>query len=54
MRWAGNVACMGDMRGAYRVLVGKPKGKRLFGRPRYKSEDNINLVFQKVGWGGMD
>ena len=45
---------MGDRRGAYRVLVGKPKGKRLLGRTRYKWEDNINLVFQEVGLGGMD
>jgi len=53
MRWMGHVACMGDRRGAYRVLVGKPMGERLHGRPRYKWEDNINTVFQEVGWGGM-
>ena len=34
MRWAGNVACMGERRGVYRVLVGKPAGKRPLGRPR--------------------
>ena len=54
MRWAGYVVRMGDSKGAYRVLVGKPKGKRLLGRPTYKWEDNINLVIQEVGWGGMD
>ena len=34
MRWIGHVACMGEKRGAYRVLVGKPEGKRPLGRPR--------------------
>jgi hypothetical protein len=34
MRWAGHVACMGEERGVYRVLVGKPEGKRPLGRPR--------------------
>jgi len=34
MRWAGHVACMGEERGVYMVLVGKPEGKRLLGRPR--------------------
>jgi hypothetical protein len=36
MRWAEHVACMGERRGAYRVLVGKPEGKGPFGRPRYR------------------
>jgi hypothetical protein len=35
MRWAGHVACMGEVRGVYRVLVGRPKGKRPLGRPRH-------------------
>jgi hypothetical protein len=34
MKWEGHVACMGERRGVYRVLVGKPEGKRLLGRPR--------------------
>jgi hypothetical protein len=34
MRWAGNVACMGDRRDVYRILVGRPDGKRPIGRPR--------------------
>ena len=34
MRWAGHIACMGEMRGVCRGLVGKPEGKRLIGRPR--------------------
>ena len=42
MRWAVHVARMGERRGIYRVLVGKPEGKRLLGRPRHRWEDNIN------------
>jgi hypothetical protein len=45
---------MGDRRGAYRVLMGRPEGKRLRGRPRRKWEDNIKMDLQEVGWGGMD
>jgi len=37
------VACMGEKRGAYRVLVGKPEGNRSLGRPRHKWEDNIKM-----------
>ena len=54
MRLAGHVACMGEMRGVYRVLVGKPEGKRLLGRPRRRWEDNIKMHLQKVGCGGVD
>jgi hypothetical protein len=55
MRWAGYVARMGDRRGAYRVLVGRPGGKRPLGRPRLRWEDNINMYLQEVGWGhGLD
>jgi hypothetical protein len=42
---------MGDRRGAYRVLVGKPEGKRQVERPKHKWEDNINMGLRKVGWG---
>jgi hypothetical protein len=42
-RWAGHVAIMGDKRGVYRVLVGKPEGKRPFGRSRYRWEDKNNM-----------
>ena len=49
MRWAGNVARMGEGRGVYRVLVGKPEGKRPFGRPRRRWEDNIKIDLQEVG-----
>ena len=40
MRWAGHVARMGESRGVYRVMVGKPEGKRPLGRPRLRWEDN--------------
>jgi hypothetical protein len=43
MRWAGHVACMGDMRGAYRVLVGKLEGNRKLVRPRRRLEDNTKI-----------
>jgi hypothetical protein len=54
MRWAGHVAWMGEERDMYRVLVGKPEGKRPLGRPRYRWEDNIKMDLQEVGHGGMD
>jgi len=46
MRWAGHVACVGDMKGAYRVLVVRPDGKRPRGRPRLRWEDNIKIDLQ--------
>jgi len=52
MRWAGQVACMGEGRGVHRVLVGKPEGKRPLGRPRRRWEDNIKLDLREVGGGG--
>jgi len=54
MRWAGHVARMGETRGVYRVLVGKPEGKRPLGRPRHRWEDNIKMDLQEVVCGGMD
>ena len=42
---------MGERRGAYRVLVGKPEGKKSFGRPKSRWKDNIKMDLQKVGWG---
>jgi hypothetical protein len=57
MRWAGHVARTGEGRGVYRVLLGKPKGKRPLGRPRRRWEDNtrlrIKMDLQEVGYGGM-
>jgi hypothetical protein len=52
MRWAGCVAHMGEGRGAYRILVGRPEGRRPLGRPRHRWEDTIELDLQEVGWGG--
>jgi hypothetical protein len=54
MRWAGHVARMRDTRGVYRVLVGKPEGKRPLGRPRHSWEDNIEIDFQNMEYGVMD
>ena len=54
MRWAGHMAHMGEGRGVYRVLVGKPEGKRPLGRPRRRWEDNIKMDLQEVGREGMD
>jgi hypothetical protein len=54
MTWVGHMARMGKRRGVYRVLVGKPEGKRPLGRPRNKWEDNIKMDLQEVGSGGRD
>ena len=54
MRWAGHVARMGGERGVYRVLVGKPEGKRPMGRPRRRWVDNIRMGLEEVGCGYMD
>jgi len=54
MRWAGRVAHMGEKRGVYRVLEGKPQGKRPLGRPRRRWENNNKMDLQEVGCGGMD
>jgi hypothetical protein len=53
LRWAGHVARMGERRGAYRALVGKPEGKRPLERPTRRWEDNIKMDLREVGW-GMD
>jgi hypothetical protein len=54
MRWAGHVAFMGEGRGVYRVLVGKPEGKRPLGRRRCRWGNNIKMDLQEMGCGGMD
>jgi len=54
MRWAGHVARMGEERGVYRVLVGKPEGRRPQGRPRPRWVDNIRMDLQEVGCAFMD
>ena len=54
MIWAGHVARMGESRDVYRVLVGKPEGKRPLGRPRRRWEDNIKTDLQELGCRGVD
>jgi hypothetical protein len=54
MRWAGHVARIGEKRNAYRILVGKPDGKRPLGRPRCRWVSNIKLDLREKGWNGMD
>jgi hypothetical protein len=54
MRWAGHVACMGERRYVYRVLIGRPEGKRPLGRPRCRWEDNIKMVLREIGIDGAN
>jgi len=54
MRWEGHVARMGEGRVVYRVLVGKPEGRRPLGRPRRRWEDNIRMDLREVGCGCVD
>jgi hypothetical protein len=54
MRWAEHVARMGEEREVYKVLVGKPEGKRPLGRPRRRWEDGIRMDLREVGLGGVD
>jgi hypothetical protein len=54
LRWAGHVARMGERRGEYRALVGKPEGRRQLGRPRRRWEGNIKMDLREVGCVDMD
>jgi hypothetical protein len=54
MRWAGHVARMGEERKVYKVLVGKPKGKRPLGRPRRTWKDGIRMDLREINLGGVD
>jgi hypothetical protein len=54
MRWAGHVAQMGEKRNAYRILVGKPVGRRPLRRPRYRLVKNIKMYLRVIGLDGMD
>ena len=54
LRWAGHVARMGEKRGVYRVLLGKPEGRRPLVRPRRRWVDNIRMDLQEVGCGYMN
>jgi hypothetical protein len=54
MRWLGHVARMGEKRNAYRILVGKPEGKRTLRIPRRRWEDNIKMDLREIGLGVMN
>jgi hypothetical protein len=54
MRWVGHVARMGEMRNVYKILVGKPEGKRPLRRSRRRWEDNIGMYLRKIGWEGVN
>jgi hypothetical protein len=49
-----HVALMGEKRNGYRILVGKPEGKRLLGRPWHRWVDSVKVDRREIGWGGMD
>jgi hypothetical protein len=51
---AGHVARMGEMKNAYRTLVGKPEGKRPLGSARRRWVDNIMMILERMGWCGLD
>jgi hypothetical protein len=54
MRWAGHVARMGEERKVYKVLVGKPEGKRPLGRPRRRWKMRSEWILRRLAWGGVD
>jgi hypothetical protein len=54
MRWAGHVACIGEERKLYKVLVGKAEGKRPLGRPKHRWEDVNRMDLRETGLGGVD
>jgi hypothetical protein len=54
MRWAEHVARIGEVRGAYKIMVGKPEGRRPVGRPRCRWEDNIKIDLREIGFGDVD
>jgi hypothetical protein len=54
MRWAGHVARIEEGRGVYRILVGRPEGKRPLGRPRHRWEDNIKMDLREIGIDGAN
>jgi hypothetical protein len=54
MRWAGHVARIGEMRNVCKILVGKPEGKRRFGRPSRRWEDNMRMNLGEIGWEVVD
>jgi hypothetical protein len=53
-RWVWQVACVGEERNTFRVLVGKPEGKRPLGRPRHRWENHIKMDVTETWWKGMN
>jgi hypothetical protein len=53
MRWAGHVACVGEVRGAYNSLVGRPEERRPLGRLRHRWKDNIKMDLREIGFGDV-
>jgi hypothetical protein len=53
-RLAGHVACIGDTRNAYNIVVGKPDGKRPVGESRRRGKDIIRMDLKEIGWDGME
>jgi hypothetical protein len=53
MRWVGQVACMGEIKNTYKILVVKPKGKRAHGRCMYRQEVIIRMDLTEIGWKDM-
>jgi hypothetical protein len=54
IRWAGHVAYMGEVSGAYNILVGRTEGRRPLGRPRLRCEDNIKMDLREIEFGDVD
>jgi hypothetical protein len=54
MRWAGHVERMGEVRGAYNMLVGRAEGRRPLGRPRRRWEDNMKMDLREIGFENVD
>jgi hypothetical protein len=54
IKWAGHVACMGEQRAVYRVLVGRPEGKRPLRRARHRWENNIKTKLRETGISGAN
>jgi hypothetical protein len=54
MRWARHVLRMGEVTGAYNILVRRPEGRRPLGRPKRRWEDNIKMDLGKIGFGDVD
>jgi hypothetical protein len=54
LRWVGHVVHMGEVRGSYSILVGRPEGRRPLGRPRHRWEDNIKMDLREIEFGDVD